>query len=272
MLSRGVWGTAWIVTLLLAAAGTTCADDAQSAGRRLAQQVYDRPDGRDAAMRGRMILTEKGYPPRKRAMYSYRLDREAGEVWSLVRFTAPADIADTGLLTKDYPGDKSDQWVYLPALKRARRVPATRKGGRFVGSDLYYEDIQDREVAMDRHRLLGEEVVAGVDTLVLESVPLRVSSSVYAKRLSWIHPRTLVPLRIDFFSPGRDAPMKRLTVHRIDKIQGYWTVMDSTMSDLTSGHRTRVVVDAIVYDRGLAEGLFSRRALEDPSGERRFRP
>lgn len=248
------------------------ATEAEEAGRQLAQQVYDRPDGKDASLEGQMILTEEGHEPRVRKLYSYRLDKQPGEVWSLIRFTAPADVDGTGLLTLDHQGGETDQWIYLPALDRARRIPSDRKGGRFVGSDLYYEDLQDREVSMDRHRLIGEDTIAGAKTLMLESIPVDPDNSVYSKRVAWIHPDTLIALRVDYYQEGRDEPIKQLTVHRADKVQGYWTVMDSTMTDLQSGHQTRMLTDKIVYDRDLPESLFSQQVLEDPSREAQFRP
>ena len=132
--------------------GTTQADEAAIA---LATRVYDRPDGNDAASRSYMILSEKGHKPRYRKLYTYQLDRDNGESWALLRFTEPADIKNTGLLTYNYPDRDNNQWIYLPALDRARRIAASRKGGRFVGSDLYYEDLQDREVDQDEHRIRG---------------------------------------------------------------------------------------------------------------------
>lgn len=241
-------------------------------GRALAQQVYDRPDGRDAASRGTMILTEAGREPRVRQLYSYRRDGAGGEVANLIRFTAPADIAETGLLTIDRADGGTDQWVYLPALGRDRRIPSSRQGGRFVGSDLFYEDLQDRKVDEDRHRWLRKETLEGVATEVLESEPIDPSSSVYGRRLSWIHPDTLIPMRVDFYRPGAKTPFKRLRVYKVERIQGYWTVTDSLMKDLDSGHQTRLSNEETRYDQGLPERLFSNRALKDPSLERPFRP
>lgn len=241
-------------------------------GRALAQQVYDRPDGRDVAGRGTMVLTEAGREPRVRRLYSYRRDAGGGEVANLIRFTAPADIAETGLLTIDQADGSTDQWVYLPALGRDRRIPSSRKGGRFVGSDLFYEDLQDRKVDEDRHRWLREATLEGVTTEVMESIPVDPDNSVYGKRVSWIHPETLIPMRVDFYRPGAETPFKRLRVYKVERIQGYWTATDSLMRDLESGHQTRVTNEKTVYDQGLPQRLFSNRALKDPSLEQPFRP
>ncbi len=245
---------------------------AGEAGRSLAERVHNRPDGGDASGRGAMVLREPGHRPRVRRLFTYRLDGEGGRVWSLIRFTRPADIRGLGLLTWDRPGDGTSQWLYLPALQRSRRIAGERRGGRFVGSDLFYQDLRDRSPHLDRHRLKGRESVAGAVCQVLESAPKDPETSVYSRVLRWIHPRTLVPLRVDFFEAGRRDPIKRLRVHRLEQVQGYWTVTESTMRDLRSGHRTVLRVDRIVYDRGLPRRLFSRAVLEDPAREAPFRP
>jgi hypothetical protein len=245
---------------------------AGEAGRELAERVYNRPDGRDMATTATMILQPQGSEPRVRRMRTFRRDAGGKEVWSLIRFLHPANIEGTGLLTRDYAGGQTDQWLYLPALEKTRRIAGDRKGGRFVGSDLFYEDLRDREPAMDRHRLRGTESLDGTATRVLVSTPADAGNSTYSRRIRWIHPRTLIPLRVDFFRQDNDKPIKRMRVHRIEKVQGYWTVMDSTTVDLETGHRTRIRVDAVRYDQGLPESLFSRRALADPEVGARFQP
>lgn len=240
-------------------------------GEEWAQRVYDRPDGDDVAIRGHMILIEEGQEPRERETYEYRLDLDEGEIRNLVRFTSPGDIDGTGLLTHDHPEGASDQWLYLPALDRTRRISSDRRGGRFVGSDLYYEDLEDRPVGREEHEVQGREEFEGVETVVLESTTAPGEESVYTKRIRWIHPETLVALRTDYFEGGGE-PSKRLTVRELERIQGYWTVTDSTMEDLDSGHQTRLVVDEITYDQGLPESLFARDALDDTDRDRRYRP
>ena len=130
---------------------------AEPDGTALAKKLYDRPDGSDASSHAIMILAKKGSKPRYRTLYTYRLDNDNGEIWSLMRFTEPADINGTGLLTHDQPGDESSQWIYLPALDRARRISSSRKGGRFVGSDIYYEDLRKRDVEKDRQSKIDSE-------------------------------------------------------------------------------------------------------------------
>ncbi len=262
----------WLMAGLLLSTSTFSAPAELRDGTALAQRAYDRADGRDVSTRAVMILTEKGHSPRLRNLFTYAMDRGKGERWSLTRFTKPADIAGTGLLTKDYPGGDSDQKLYLPALDKVRRIVSSRKGGRFVGSDLYYEDLQDREVDMDHHRLAGKGKAGGQMCDILVSTPVDPGNSVYSKRISWIHPKTLIPLRVDYYKKGQKKPIKRLTVRKLKKIQGYWTVLDSTMHDLKTGHKTRITTKAIKYDQGVPATLFTDQALADDSREKRFRP
>lgn len=241
-------------------------------GTALAKRIYDRPDGRDVSTRALMVLSKEGSKPRYRTLYTYRLDNKTGEVRSLMRFTEPADINGTGLLTHDRPGDESNQWIYLPALDRARRISSSRKGGRFVGSDIFYEDLSKREVGKDRHRILGTGKVGKTATTRLESIPTDPEDSVYSKRISWVHMNTLIPLQVDYYTAGNRAPVKRMKVTKLQKLQGYWTVLDSRVYDLESGHQTRLVTRAIKYDQQLPSNLFNRQSLSDTRLEENYRP
>lgn len=238
----------------------------------LARGVYDRATGTDASSRVQMVITQKNGAVKQRLLYMFTKEKTKKERWTLMRFIQPANVEGTGLLTLDFPGDESNQWLYLPALKKARRIASSREGGRFVGSDFYYEDLMDREVNMDHHRIIGADKVGGLDCTQLEGIPVDVSNSVYAKRVSCIYTNLMIPLRIDFYENVNGEPVKRLQAQKIKKIQGYWTIFDSTMYNLETGSSTKLLTTDIVYDRGLPDDLFSRRALADDSREIPYRP
>ena len=242
---------------------------ADAAGNALAQQVRDRPTGKDSFTQGSMVLLEPGRAPRVRKMHTYQLEPRENAQWTMIRFTDPADIADTGLLTLDHASGETDQWVYLPAVRKARRIPSERRGGNFVGSDLIFEDLRDRKVEADEHTIIGEEAIEGQMCKVLQSIPKDKSSSEYSKRVSWVHPQTLVALRAEVYAGG-DKPIKRLEVRKLQKIQNYWTVMELAVTDLKSGHSTRMLADSVRYDIGLPEQMFTVNVLEDPLQEASF--
>lgn len=258
----------WLALAGLVGVAPASADEALA----LAQRVYDRPNGRDLTTLGRMVLTEKGRAPRIRELVTYRLDRTGGEVANLIRFLDPEDIAGTGLLSIDKADGNTDQWLYLPALDRVRRIASERKGGRFVGSDLYFEDLQERKPSRDRHRLLGRQMENGILCDVLESVPLNPRDSVYQKRISWIDPATAIAQRVDYFERNAETPSKRWLLRGKKRNQGYWTLTDSRIIDLNTGHETRMVVDAALYDQRLPARLFTTQALADENLESEFRP
>lgn len=242
------------------------------AAQQLAQAVYDQANGQDVSSRVMMKLTSEDNSTKQRMLYSYAKDKGNAERWTLLRFVKPNDVAGTGLLTKDYAGDDSDQWLYLPALDRVRRISSSRKGGRFVGSDFQYEDLTDREVDMDHHRILGDGKVGSIQCTLLESIPIKRSNSIYSKRVSCIHPKILVPLQIDYYTGNKKQPTKRLKAKKIKKTQGYWTIFDSTMYNLETKHNTKLMTTDIKYDQGIPDTLFSQRGLSDDSREMKFRP
>jgi hypothetical protein len=82
----------------------------------------------------------------------------------------------------------------------------------------------------------------------------------------------MVPLQVEYYKDNDKKPAKRLKVSKLQKMQGYWTVLDSTMYDLDSGHQTRMATQAIKYDQGLPARLFRRQALSDTGLEEAYRP
>ncbi|MCB1782500.1 MAG: outer membrane lipoprotein-sorting protein [Alphaproteobacteria bacterium] len=240
-------------------------------GRQIAQAVYDRPTGKTMIALTTMVLEGTG-KSRTRQFYAYSTDNGGGEKASLIRFTLPADVADTGLLTQSHASGEDDQWIYLPALKRIRRIAADRKGGRFVDSDIYYEDLQDRKVNKDSHKFLRQEKLEGALCDVIESIPVDPKNSSYSKRVVWVHPQTLIPIRVDFYRDNADAPIKTLNVKKIEKIDGFWTVMETVIKDYKANHTTRIKSENIIYDKQIPNELFSDSFLQDPSREKTYRP
>lgn len=259
-------------TLLMFAALAAAKKAYADPGAALAQAAFDRPTGRDLTAVVRMELTERGRAPRSRELITYRLSRGRGASVSLIRFLEPRDVAGTGLLSLSKADGSSEQSLYLPGLDRVRRIASDRQGGRFVGSDIYYEDLHERQPAKDRHRLLGKETVNGVACEVLESVPADTANSVYQKRVSWIDTQTLLPQRVDYFERDDTTPGKRWELLASKRIQGYWTVTDSRVTDLKTGHSTRMTVEQAVYDRRLPAKLFTPQALADEALESEYRP
>jgi outer membrane lipoprotein-sorting protein len=222
--------------------------------------VYDREAGRDAMAVVEMVLTSRSGQQRVRQFES-RFLRQGGLQDSLIRFTYPTDIQDTAFLTLERAGDDAEQFLYLPALRRVRRIVAKQKGKSFVNSDLYYQDLERRLPEKDQHRIVGEERVSEWQCWILESVPKEEESSAYGKTLVWVDQRTLVPVKGESFDRKQNK-IKSMMAHRLNQVEGIWTVMDSVVTTLESQHTTRLMVQEIRYNTGLSPDDFNKRALE----------
>ncbi|MDD2941558.1 MAG: outer membrane lipoprotein-sorting protein [bacterium] len=237
------------------------AEDFGITGEELARRVYDRNDGSDAAGRMQMSLVSSSGKETVREMEVFIKDYEKRQK-RLVRFLSPASIKGTGLLSSELESGETEQFLYLPALRRVRRVAGEQKDRNFANSDFTYEDLEGRrDVELDTHRVVGREKLLGYNCLKLESVPRDSSKSEYSKRITWVMGDTYLILRTDFYNK-KGEPSKRLNVERIEEIQNIWTHRLSVMTDLQSNHQTKLKLLDISYDTGVDDGIFSKRYLE----------
>ncbi|MCP3850259.1 MAG: outer membrane lipoprotein-sorting protein, partial [Gammaproteobacteria bacterium] len=140
--------------------------------------------------------------------------------------------------------------------------------GRFVGSDILYEDLRERRVDKDHHRILRKEKLNKMDTIVLESIPVEPENSVYDKKIIWVHPKTLLALKVELYQDGSKEPVKRVLAKKVEKKQGIWTIMKSVSRNLITQHETHLLINKIKYDQNVPKDLFSKKYLEDPQREK----
>ncbi len=160
-----VGSLAWLVS-----ASAARADDPKA--RAIMERVDARDDGDNQTSTLQMILIDKNQKQRVRELRSFSKDK-GEDTWSMMFFLAPADVEDTGFLTYDYDEAKrdDDQWLYLPALKKTKRIASSDKSGSFMGSDFSYADMTERPLAYYDFKLLQEAEVDGQPVWVIESVP-----------------------------------------------------------------------------------------------------
>jgi hypothetical protein len=249
-----------LLTVLLLLASQVFATDPLLPGQ-VAQLTYDRYLGDDMQMRGTMELISRNGHVRSRDFISLRKD-SAAERKMLIRFTAPADIDGTAFLTIDADNSsKTEQHLYLPALKRTRRIVASQKGRSFVNSDFTYEDMQRHPVEAWDYQLEGEETISEHACYILVSMPQPDTDTQYGKMVSWIEKTHFIPLQTIFWDKnGQQA--KSYTVNSFSMIDNIATETDVVMEDLHSGHKTRLKTIEIKYNSGLQDALFTTRALE----------
>ena len=245
-----------VVFLLFLFCSQLWADTAQV----IMERSFNRDDGKDAFFVLEMALIDKNAGTRTRTVDIFVKDYGA-LIKSLVRFSTPADIAGTTFLSWENEGSDDTQYLYLPALKRARRIVSSQKTLRFVNTDYTYEDMQRRLPQEDTHRLLREEEYIGRRCFVIESIPVSKDNSQYTKRIHWVDTESFVVLKTEFF--GKKGTLsKRFTVEQFEKRQDIWTPIATRMQDDNDRHTTVMTVMAVKYNQGLDGGLFTLRALE----------
>jgi len=209
----------------------------------------------------RMVLVDKRGNTRSRFMIT--ATKDFGNLSkTFTRFTQPASIDGTGFLTLENEDGDDDQFLYLPALKRVRRIVSKQKDSRFVNSDYTYEDMQKRKPAKDNHRLLGSQVIDEYGCWVLESVPKDPHDSQYGKRVGWIAKDIFMPIKTEYYDK-RGQLVKAFSARSLKDVDGIWTIMESEMHDLERKHRTLMKTAAIKYNGGIPDKVFTTRYLQD---------
>jgi len=228
-------------------------------GLELAKKVFERDVGKDSKARMVMILRRKNGRERVRQFEALALD-DGTTRYSLIRFLSPKDIKGTAFLNISHEDGTTEQYLYLPALGRARRIAGSVKKRRFVNSDFTYEDLERRSPQKDTHQIICDDSFLGKPCWVLESIPKKGTRSQYSKIVQWITKDGYVPVKTRLFNKkGKLA--KEFIVHSMEQIQGIWTVMDATMVDLIKKRETQVKVNQIEYNVGLSKNLFRVKAM-----------
>lgn len=213
--------------------------------------------------KSKMVLQEKDGAPRERAVESWTADLPAGAKMR-VRFTAPADVAGTGTLSLENPGGTDEQWLYLPAFKKTRRLGTAELGDRFVGTDFFYEDMKSRSVDDYAYTMLPAEKVDGQDCYVIESKPKAekvVKESPYGKTILWMRKDNLAVVRMRFFDRKLE-PLKQMDMQKLKAVsKTAWRPDETTIVDVRRKHRTMVTILSRETSP-LSDDEFSRRALE----------
>lgn len=265
---------AYAVSTLLALCVLTSALAASSAestglpdGDEIVANVNARDEGESVVRNLTMTLTDKRGKERVRETIDFR-KYYGDEKRSVLFFLSPANIRDTGFLTFDYPDpDKDDdQWLYLPAARKVRRISASDRGDYFLGTDFTYEDIKKEskyEAGDYNFVTVGQEDVDGVSCYVIEGTPKNESIAEelgYGKVRSWIDPKVWMPRKAEFWDV-RGNPLKTVHTLKIDNVDGIWTAMHIVVHNHKTDHTSDFTFSNVDYQKPVDDDLFSERAL-----------
>ncbi|MBW2568349.1 MAG: outer membrane lipoprotein-sorting protein [Deltaproteobacteria bacterium] len=235
--------------------------DVELTGKKLAQLVHDRNRGDNSIARSVMGLISRRGKKRIRHFITYQED-DGKLLKQLIRFTSPADIEGTGFLSFEKEDESAEQFLYLPALRRTRRIVSSQKDHGFVNTDFTYEDMERRQVINYTHIISGNEKKQQNDCWILESRPVKKTNSQYSLIKSWIAKETHVPMFVEYYNK-KGRLIKEYSVAKLLKIQGVWTEIEIVMADLERKHRTLIRINNITYNTELPDDIFTRRNLEN---------
>ena len=248
--------------LLLAVFSLTAAAVAMAdpTGAAVMQAVYDRPQGDDTSGLLTMALVDsKG---RERVRSIKQVSASFGAVdKKLMVFQSPADVRGTSFMNWSYEeeGKGDDQLIYLPAIKRVKRISSEGRGDAFMGSDFSYDDLGARRPSADEHTLTGSEAVDGEACWVVVSVP-KDASDLYSKTITWVSKEKNVGLKREYYDK-RGALLKTLRVSSVSDISGVWVITRTEMRNAQKGTATRMEFSDVRINAGVAEGTFSESAM-----------
>ncbi len=188
------------------------------------------------------------------------IDEDLGDR-SVVIFDSPRDIEGTALLSHAKILDPDDQWLYLPALKRVKRISSVNKSGPFVGSEFAFEDFTALELGKYDYRWLREEACGDLVCDVVERTP-RYEHSGYSRQESWVDQRDFQVRRVDFYDRRGDL-LKTLELVDYRQYDGsFWRPQRMEMRNHQTGKSTDLVYGDYEFDAGLGDRDFERGALE----------
>ncbi len=242
------------------------ADDPKA--RAIMEKVDARDEGDNQVADMEMILIDKRGKKRIRKIHTLRKDKGEDSL-RLMFFLHPADVKDTGFLTFDYDNSDrdDDQWLYLPALRKTKRIASNDKSKSFMGSDLTYADLTSRDLKDYAFSLKKEIEVRGKKTWLIESVPRTkkvIEETGYTKALLFVRQDNFYVVRgVNWVRDG--GYLKFVDVKKLEQIDGIWigTEMHVTKKKgKKTAHKTILKFSKIKFDQKLDDELFTVRRLE----------
>ncbi|MEM9727771.1 MAG: outer membrane lipoprotein-sorting protein [Myxococcota bacterium] len=237
------------------------AGPAEDKGLQIAKEADRRDTGfSDTTADMIMILRNKRGQESKRELEIRTLEVEDDGDKSMTVFHNPRDVRGTALLTFSHGVKADDQWLYLPALRRVKRIASNNKSGPFMGSEFAYEDLSSQEIEKYKYKYIKDDKVDGVDCFLIERYPVDKDSG-YTKQQVWIDKDEYRVRKIDFYD-RKSQLLKTLTPTDYKQYLGkYWRANKMDMVNHQTGKSTELTWSNFKFKTGLKDADFTRTRL-----------
>ncbi len=208
-----------------------------------------------------MTLRNKQGQESRRMIRLKDLEVEGDGDKSLSIFDDPRDVKGTAFLSFTHALQADDQWLYLPALKRVKRISSANKSGPFMGSEFAYEDLSSQEVEKYSYKWLRDETLDGHDSFVVERYPAYEDSG-YTRQILWIDKAMYQPRKIEFYD-RKDSLLKILEFTDYQQyLDKYWRPLKMLVTNQQNGKSTQLDWSERQFATGLTERDFDKNSLQ----------
>lgn len=244
------------LTLAPAAIG----DDAMSgeAILRKADKDHRSTDERSVVQ---MVLVAANDERQRRVMEVLTKSGQGDDDLNVLRFLEPVNIRNEAVLTIEATGRADDQWLFIPALRKTKRIASSQRSQRFAGTDFTFEDLRTEDFPRNTYKTLADSQVDGSACYVVEATAKEADSSAYGKRQLHVDKARFLILKVEFFDKqGRHC--KTLLNKGYEQVQGLWRPKEAMMEDLIRSTKTVMRFTERTINPGLPESTFTEAALE----------
>jgi outer membrane lipoprotein-sorting protein len=215
------------------------------------------------------LVSKQGNERTRKTAGSTKLQPNGLDQMRITRLLSPPDVSGMSTLVVERTGKDDDIWVYLPALKKVRRLVSNNKKDSFLGTDFSYADVIGYPVFNWSYHLVREEVLNGEACYVISGIPktdLVKANSGYSKRVDWVRKSNFVTVRSEYFDE-HEQPLTTATfgdVRMVDQSAGKWQAMRLEAHNTQTGHRTVIQFDSFKVNQKIDEQIFTVRHMERP--------
>jgi outer membrane lipoprotein-sorting protein len=236
---------------------------AEEKGLAIAIEADHRDDGfGDYIANMSMVLRNKHGQESRRKMRARTLEVTGDGDKSLTIFDTPRDVKGTAFLTFSHKVGDDDQWLYLPALKRVKRISSRNKSGSFMGSEFAYEDIASQEVEKYTYKYLRDEQYQNMDCFVVERYPVDRKNSGYTRVVSWLDKDQYRPWKVEYYD-RKSSLLKTLIISDYHQYLGkYWHAHSMRMENHHNGKTTELSWSDYKFRTGLTDQDFNKNSLK----------